>query len=260
MDHPNQAGVARPQADRGRGQGRQRSLSARRRVKLILHRGIASGIIPGGTHLVQSSIARELAVGTQPVRDALRELAADGLVRMDPGGRVVVLNPSRGDLEDIYQIRMLLEPLATAQAASLATSETVLRAVGLLSAMESETNAEQWADCNSRFHRVIDAAGGNPRLLAILENLRELSDRYVTHSIRAAPDRARQANAEHEEILRAIIARDPEAAADAMFRHLDGTLSALTVRELGAAPRPAPAGGRPGAPGRRHGVTAQRGL
>lgn len=166
---------------------------------------------------------------------------------------------SRGDVEDIYQIRMLLEPLATAQAACRASKETVLRAVRLLSAMESETDAKQWAGYNSSFHSVIDAAGCNAQLLAILENLRELSDRYVTHSIRSTPDRARQANAEHEEIMRAIIARDPEAAADAMFRHLDGTLSALTIRELGLAARPVPVGRRPGTRGRRPGAAALRG-
>jgi DNA-binding GntR family transcriptional regulator len=139
----------------------------------------------------------------------------------------------RSDLEDIYQVRMLLEPLAAARAASLASREDVLRAVKVLAAMGSETDARRWADYNSSFHRVIDESGSGPRLVAILENLRGLSASYVRHSILVVPDRADQANAEHEEIMRAVIARDPVAAADAMFRHLDGTLSALDVRRRG---------------------------
>lgn len=212
---------------------------ARHRVKLVLHRGIVSGTIPAGTRLVQSSIARELAAGTRQVHDALHELAAEGFVRLDARGGAVVHELCRSDLEEIYQIRMLLEPLATARAATLASQESVMQAVELLAAMESETDTERWADYNSSFHRVIDEAGNNPRLLSILENLRELSSRYVTHSILAVPDRAQAANAEHEEIMRAVIARDPAAAADAMYRHLDGTLSALNVRSIGRSRREA---------------------
>jgi DNA-binding GntR family transcriptional regulator len=257
VDHPTQAGAGQARLD----PGRQRGLHARRRVKLFLHRAIMSGAIPGGTRLVQSSIAQELAVGTQPVRDALRELASEGFVRMDTRGGAVVHELCQSDLEDIYQIRMLLEPLATARAASLAGKDSLRRAVELLAVMESETDADQWADYNSSFHRVIDEAGCNPRLLAILQNLRELSARYVTHSIRATPDRARQANAEHEEIMRAVISRDPEAAAAAMFRHLDSTMSSLNVRQVGADPlRRAPAGRRTGPRGRRRSAAGLRGL
>ena len=95
-----------------------------------------------------------------------------------------------------------------------------------------------WAEHNSGFHNVIAEAGNSPRLVAILKNLRELSALYVTHSIVAMPGRAQHANAEHAQILRAVIARDPEAAADAALRHLDGTLHSLHIRPVGA--------GRPG--------------
>ena len=99
--------------------------------------------------------------------------------------------------------------------------------------MESETDATRWAELNARFHHVIDLAANSPRLVAILKNLRELSTLYITHSVLAVPDRARRANAEHEEILRAVFAHDPVAAADAALRHLDGTLGALrTIHQL----------------------------
>jgi DNA-binding GntR family transcriptional regulator len=162
-----------------------------------------------------------------------RSIHAVGFARMEKTGDAVVRELCQSDLEDIYQARMLLEPLAAARAASRANREDVMRAVKVLAAMRSETDAGRWADYNSSFHRVIDELGCGPRLAAILENLREVSACYVRHSILAVPDRADQANAEHEEIMRAVIARDPAAAADATFRHLDGTLSALNVRCLG---------------------------
>jgi DNA-binding GntR family transcriptional regulator len=74
---------------------------------------------------------------------------------------------------------------------------------------------------------VLSEAAASPRLAAILADLRDLTSLYVMHSISARPDRARHGRAEHEEILRAVVAGDPEAAADATFRHLDGRLAAL---------------------------------
>jgi len=208
-------------------------MSARRRVKMVLHRGIVTGTIPGGTRLVQSSVAAELAVSTRSVREALTELAAEGFVRFDQRGRAVVRELCRTELEDIYEIRMMLEPVATARAARSATRASLRPAIQLLVAMETETDATRWAERNAAFHHVIDLAANGPRLVAILKNLRELSALYITHSVLAVPDRARRANAEHEEILRAVFAHDPVAAADAVLRHLDGTLGALrTIHQL----------------------------
>lgn len=205
----------------------QRGQPARHRVKLALHHGIMSGAIPGGTHLVQSVVADEFAVSTRQVREALRDLAVEGFVRIDARGSAVVNQLCRSDLEDIYQIRLLLEPVAVGRVAAGAREDTVIRAVKLLAAMESETDAGRWAALDSGFHRTLGESGNSPRLAALLENLRELSARYVQHSILAVPDRARASNAEHEAIMRAVMKGDPDAAADAMFRHLDGTLSAL---------------------------------
>lgn len=210
----------------------QPGLTARDRVRLALHHGIMSGALPGGTRLVQSVVAQEFAVSTRQVRDALRDLAAAGFVRIDNRGGAVVQELSRSDLEDIYQILMLLEPAAAARSAVYASEDALLRAVRLLAAMESETDAGEWTRFDAGFHRVIGEAGNSRRLAAALGNLREASARYVQHSILAMPDRARESNAEHEAIVRAVLKGDPDAAADAMFRHLDGTLSALRVRRV----------------------------
>lgn len=67
----------------------QPPLPPRHRVKRVLLRGIVSGAIPGGTRLVQSVIARELAVSTRQVREGLFDLAAEGLVRIDGRGAVL---------------------------------------------------------------------------------------------------------------------------------------------------------------------------
>jgi DNA-binding GntR family transcriptional regulator len=199
----------------------------------ILRSRIRGGAFPSGARLVQAELARELGVSTGVIRAALRQLGAEGLVSADPRRGSVVHELSRTELVELYEIRKLLEPVATARAAKCASAESILRAVELAAVMNAEEAAPRWAEHNLRFHSIIEEAGSSPRLAEILQNLRELSALYVTHSILTEPERRADANAEHEQILRALIDRDPEAAADAVLRHLDGTLATLlTVREV----------------------------
>jgi FCD domain len=142
-------------------------------------------------------MAAELAMSTWPVREALRELAAEGFVLgFDGRGGAVVRELCRTELEDIYEIRMMLEPGAMARAAMSATGASVRPAIQLLAAMETETDGTRWAEHNASFHDIIALAGNSPWLVAMLTNLRELSTRYITHSVLAVPDRSQRANAE----------------------------------------------------------------
>ena len=191
-------------------------------VRRMLRRDIVAGAIPAGTRLVQSRVAQRFGVSTGPVRSALRELAAEGFVRFGPGGVAVVHELSRDEIEELYELRKLLEPVAAARAARYASRASILKAGGLIAAMDRETDALRWSQYNSSFHQVLEEAGASPRSAALMENLRELCSLHVTHSLTAEPGRGKCANAEHEDILRAVIDRDPEAAANAMFRHLDG--------------------------------------
>jgi DNA-binding GntR family transcriptional regulator len=140
---------------------------------------------------------------------------------------------SRSELVEVYEIWMLLGPMAVARTATLGSREWVFEAVDLVARMRTEDAEGQWTDYNFRFHRLIEDAGSGPRVAAILGELRGLAKGYVEEAILAHTDRAPTANAEHEEILRAIIAGDPQAAADAMLRHLDSSLrDLLTVRPV----------------------------
>ncbi|MGH9102288.1 MAG: GntR family transcriptional regulator [Acidimicrobiales bacterium] len=212
----------------------ERHRTAHELVRDVLRRGILSGVVVAGNRLIQSQIADQLQVSTTPVREALRELASEGLVRFDAHRGAVVRELSRAELEELYELRKLLEPVAIQAAARDASRTTMLQAVQVVAAMETETDSLRWADMNSSFHRILEESGGGPRLASILKNLRELSAVYVAHSVLLEPDRIRYGNVEHEEILSAVIARDSEAAAEAVHRHLCGTLnSLLRVRQIG---------------------------
>jgi len=136
---------------------------------------------------------------------------------------------SRAELVEVYEIWKLLGPMAVARTAMLASRELVLEAVDLVARMRTEEAGQQWADYSFRFHRLIEDAGSGPRMAAILGELRGLARAHAEEAILAFSGRASQADAEHEEILRAIIAGDAQAAADAALRHLDSSLRGLLM-------------------------------
>jgi DNA-binding GntR family transcriptional regulator len=148
---------------------------------------------------------------------------------------------TRAELVEVYEIWKLLGPMAAARTAATASREQVLKAVELVALMRTEQVGSRWADYNMAFHGLIENAGSGPRLSAILAELRGLASGYVRNSILASADQLEAANAEHEDILRAVIAGDAEAAADATLRHLDSSLRGLlTVREVRTIPGPLP--------------------
>jgi len=208
-------------------------MRARDRVLLTLRSGITGGYLVGGVRLVQPVIAEALGVSTTPVREALRQLEAEGLVHVDARGGAVVHELSRSELVEVYELRKVLEPIAVVQAAKEATAESLVEAAELMMEMHQVENAVEWTKVNAQFHMVIERASGNLRLASILRELHALSSLYVTHSLLWEPDRVERGNAEHRNILEAIIAKDTDAAIDAVLRHLEGTLSMLLeVREF----------------------------
>ncbi|HEX4831456.1 MAG TPA: FCD domain-containing protein [Trebonia sp.] len=152
---------------------------------------------------------------------------------------------TRAELVEAYEIWQLLGPLATARAVSLASREQLLEATRLVSMMRTEDCAVLWAQYNLRFHRLLEDAGSGPRVTTILGELHDLTERHVYQAIATQAGLAHVANDEHEEILRAVLAGDAEAAADATFRHISARLDGLlTLRAVTAAQCP-PAGNVP---------------
>jgi DNA-binding GntR family transcriptional regulator len=146
----------------------------------------------------------------------------------------------RAELVEVYEIWKLLGPMASARAATLASRERILTAVDLVARMRTEPAGQQWAEYNFQFHGLIEDAGSGPRMAAILAELRGLTRGIVEGAIQANAG-AWDANADHEEILRAIIAGDAQAAADATLHHLDSSLRLiLTMRPVSTVPAVGP--------------------
>lgn len=200
-------------------------------VRETLRRAILGGALTGGTRLVQADIAEQLEVSTTPVREALRDLAADGLIRFDPHRGAVVRELDLAELMEIYEIRAALEPLAIRKAAKRITPEQLAEAAALQDKMDAETDPGAWTELNTRFHRLLEAASGAPRLESIVRSVQEASAIYVAHSLDLQPARMRSGNREHRRLIAALKAGDGERAAKVLTEHLDKTLKAILASD-----------------------------
>lgn len=196
-------------------------------VKDALRQAILRGSLPGGTRLVQADIAAQLEISTTPVREALRDLATEGLITVHPHRGAVVKRLSPDELSEIHDICMLLEPEGVRRAAPRMTPDVLAEAGALVEAMEHEDDVGKWADLNRQFHGLLVKDGDSSRLIAMLNGLRDSAAPYVGLALRKRSTHVGEANADHRELLEALEAGEIERAAEIAERHL-----ALTIRVL----------------------------
>jgi DNA-binding GntR family transcriptional regulator len=196
-------------------------------VRDTLRGQILNGTLDGGTRIVQAEIAAQLQVSTTPVREALRDLATEGLIRLDAHRGATVVALDLDDLREVYALRKALEPLAMRRAAEQITREELERAADLQARMDTERDAATWVRLNVEFHAVLSDAAHSPRLSSMLERLRDSSSRYVGLSFSYRPQQLHSGNADHHQLLDALRLGDGEAAAAGIVEHLEATLQAI---------------------------------
>lgn len=195
-------------------------------VRSVLRRAILKGELSGGTRLVQAELAAMLDVSTTPVREALRDLATEGLVQFDPHRGAIVTELSTEDVHDIYRIRMVLEPLAMREAVPKITDALLARLRTLHQSMMDAPHSADWVDRNRVFHMAVYETAASPRLASIIRNLQDASVMYIGAALKDMPSLRDGANHDHGEILAALEARDVEAAVTALEHHLRTSIDA----------------------------------
>jgi DNA-binding GntR family transcriptional regulator len=205
----------RPRGNRG-------GLPSSEYVYRSLREQIISGEKPPETRLVELTIASQFGVSRTPVREALKRLAAEGLVLVDPSRGMIVHAPDAAEIQDVFVIREALDGLAARLAAHRITPSELERLRLILESMAAaiaEDRREGVIVANERFHDVIYAAAGNARLERVSRELRELVHRYTTLPF-ASPERVEHLVEEHMAILKALQAHDPKRAEEAAASHL----------------------------------------
>lgn len=201
-------------------------------VRQTLRSEILEGAIEPGARLVQQELAKRLDVSTTPVREALQDLAREGLVLLDPHRGAVVRTLTVAEVREIYELRMVLEPLLLRKAASEMDGQAREHAERLYERMETETDASRWAELNREFHSTIFAAAEDTRLGRIVASLRDSATPYVALSL-AEPDQRSASNAEHGLLLKHLREGDLDAADRLTRDHLAATLRIIEQSHAG---------------------------
>lgn len=192
-----------------------------------LRRAILTGTIPSGTRLVQADIADQLQVSTTPVREALRDLATEGLIKLDAHRGAEVKSLSGDEIAEIYRLRRLLEPDAMRMAVELITDDEIAAAGAVQDEADAEQDTAAWVDLNHRFHTIFLKASRSQRLASILQALHDAAGMYIAATLVHDGDRLSEANCEHRDLLGAVRARDADAAVDIQMAHVRRTMESI---------------------------------
>lgn len=196
-------------------------LSLRERAQQEIKRRILDGVYAAGAMLSENQLAEELSISRTPIREALRDLATGGLVRILPQRGVMVSELSLYDILEVYQLREQLECFAVGVATERmgAADASGFRADHDRAVAAREAGALREAyDHSVLMHARIVALAGNSRLSAFMRQLEDQVHRFGLVTLRNG--RAGPALAEHAALIAAMTAGDAEGAADLMRGHL----------------------------------------
>jgi DNA-binding GntR family transcriptional regulator len=199
---------------------------------------IVSGELPSGSRLAEAVVAQRLGVSRVPVREALVLLEREGLVEFTPTGRARVKELSPRDFEELFALRLALEPLAARLAAPVLKADCS-RLERNLAATQRARSLREVTTLDLEFHEIILEASGNVRLLNLWKSLRgELElwlGRLHRHHQTLTSETREETVAAHREILDSLSRESPAACERLMRRHVLGWREWLpTLEEIDA--------------------------
>lgn len=205
--------------------------SLEERVYGELEEAILSGEFKSGEALTELSLSEKLGVSRTPVRSAIHRLAEEGLIAITANRGAVVIGVTEQDLIDIYKIRIRLEGLAAAMAATKMTDEekkTLAESVELAEFYIQKNDTEKLKELDTSFHGAIYRASGSRILCKILSELHRNIKAYRKLSL-TVPGRLEKSVEEHREITDAILRSDAEEADRLTSLHVERALANLLI-------------------------------
>ncbi len=213
---PSASGLARP-------------VSLVETVVRALRQRILSGDLHEGTLLNQVALAKEYAISRIPLREACRQLEAEGLLVFQPGKGAVVSSLSLAEITEVVELRAKLEPDLLQKAIPNLTTEDYERASEILDDFEDalESRAvETWGDFNWKFHALLYGPSGRSLTLGFLQNLHRLNRRYSRMQLSLTKWEQRAAR-EHRMLLALSRRKEAAKAAQLLKEHITTAGQAL---------------------------------
>jgi DNA-binding GntR family transcriptional regulator len=192
-----------------------------------IRQAIIQGEFDPGTRLVIDELANTLGVSQIPIREAMRQLEADGFVTIEPyvGARVAEINADF--IFEIFALLEAMEVICSRAAARLISDDELQRMADLISQMDaSENNPEQWSRENKQFHLLICDCARSSLTRKMMEKVLDHWDRLRMHYLKDVfGRRIHNAQQEHKVILAAFRERNPDAVERAIRQHNQNALA-----------------------------------
>lgn len=190
----------------------------RKKIRTYIQQQIASGRFQAGDRIVETQLARELNVSQAPVREAILELAAMGLLEERPYSGSFVRKLTAEDVEDIYNTRAFIDEYAARLAARNITEEQLAEMEALLHRMDAAADYQMLAEMDMEFHAMVVDAAGSPSLKRTWENLRLVE--WTELSAAVTQNTLEELAKQHWQLFRLLEKHADHAAGAYMFIHI----------------------------------------
>jgi DNA-binding GntR family transcriptional regulator len=210
----------------------------RRRAYLLIQKKIASGELKAGTLLSELALATELGSSRTPIREAVGQLLAEGLLELSPGGGIIVTQLTRQAIRDLYELREALEVFAVGRVAQngirtsdrerlnhlLAETQVLLKE--LKSSGAQELNAGQmkrFTLSDLSFHALLIRLAANARILKVINDTRLMIRIFGIQRSGHKREELEQIHRHHKDILQAVIDQDVDRARKLLSDHIQAS-------------------------------------
>lgn len=186
---------------------------------------VLNDVYKSGEKIIEAKVAEEMGVSRTPVREALKQLELDGLVENIPNRGVIVKGVTRGDIDDIYEMRVAIEGIAAKWSVERMSDETLLHLKEIYELMEFYTvkkDIDKIFELNTKFHEVIYKSACSRYLEHVLSDFQQFIKSTRKRSLETE-GRMEEALDEHRAVLEAFIVRDVDRAVEALVTHIENS-------------------------------------
>jgi DNA-binding GntR family transcriptional regulator len=192
-------------------------------IAIWLRDAIRSGELADGSELNQIALADRFGVSRVPVREAMRQLQAEGWIDAKRHQRAVVRGISRERILEILELRTVIETFLIEKCIATIAGAGIARLTALCDEMEATADHPHWLELNQTFHSELYASANSATATELLEQLGAQVERYIrSHGEHIS--REREADAEHRAILAAVGRHDSAAAQRLVQLHIGHTI------------------------------------
>ena len=197
-------------------------------VARYVRRRIFNGTYPAGEYLRLDQLAAEVGISVTPVREALLNLRAEGLLEQHPRRGFMVLEVTARDLADVALVQTFIGGEIAARAAENATPDQIAELKSIQDELERayrQSDLDRTVRLNHEFHRTINVAAGSPKLTQVMSGITRYAPESVFPTLEGWPE---QSIRDHRAVIAAMECGDAEAARAAMAEHFTVGVAPLT--------------------------------